>query len=326
MSRLPLPSPRPSRPLFRRAAKALAGLALSLGGLLAGCAPHAGAGLPDARSAVPPSPAARLALSGAGIGPRFTLALAPEAATTSDVPLLGATSAARSEPAVRMWTDWQGEPVPGWLRSKRAHEARLPVVQGLFGKAGVAFPPAQIAFVAYKAEKQLEVWAAAEKGGTATKIATYGICAASGVLGPKRFEGDRQVPEGFYVLQYGWAESNYHLEMKVSYPSMVDRVLGPKNRPLGGEIMIHGACASIGCLAMGDERAEELWVMMKAMGDAQVRVHIYPSRDLDGLLADPDRAAHHAFWRNLKEGRDLFEREHRIPDVKADWHGVYMFE
>jgi murein L,D-transpeptidase YafK len=202
----------------------------------------------------------------------------------------------------------------------------LPVVKELFEKAGVAFPPAQIAFVAYKQEKELEVWASSEDGGKAERIATYGICAASGVPGPKRFEGDHQVPEGYYVLQYGWAESNYHLEMKVSYPNMVDKVLGPKDRPLGGEIMIHGDCASIGCLAMGDERVEELWVMMKAKGDAQVKVHIYPSRDMDALLEDPNYASHHAFWQNLKEGRDRFERERRIFGVKADWHGVYMYE
>jgi hypothetical protein len=132
------------------------------------------------------------------------------------------------------------------------------------------------------------LWAAAEKGGRAEKVATYGICAASGVLGPKRYEGDYQVPEGYYVLSYGWAESNFHLEMKVSYPNLVDKVLGPKNRSLGGEIMIHGSCGSIGCMAMGDERAEELWVMMKAMGDAQVKVFIYPGRDMKGLLDAAD--------------------------------------
>lgn len=282
---------------------------------LAGCKAQAVADYPSS----PASPALSVEQL-PSFGPR--LALAPEV-VTSDVPFL---QAAPSEPPVRMWTDWQGEALPGYLRSKRAHEARLPVVEELYSKAGVAFPPAQMAFVAYKAENQLEVWASAEKGGPAKKIATYGICAASGRLGPKRYEGDRQVPEGFYVIQYGWAESNYHLEMKVSYPNMVDKVLGPKDRPLGGEIMIHGACASIGCMAMGDERAEELWVMMKAMGDARVLVHIYPSRDMDALLADPQYEAHHSFWRNLKEGKDLFERERRIPAVKADWHGVYMFE
>jgi hypothetical protein len=230
-------------------------------------------------------------------------------------------------PKVRMWTDWSADrALPGILRSRRAQESRLPVVKELFARAGVAFPPAQLAFVAYKDEKELEVWASSEEGGRAERIATYGICAASGLLGPKRFEGDRQVPEGHYVLQYGWAESNYHLEMKVSYPNMVDKVLGPKDRPLGGEIMIHGDCASIGCLAMGDERVEELWVMMKAKGDARVKVQIYPSRDMDALLGDRKYAPYHAFWRNLKEGRDLFENERRFISVKADWHGVYMYE
>ena len=92
----------------------------------------------------------------------------------------------------------------------------------------MAFPPAELAFVAYKQEGSSKVWASSEDGGEARRVATYGICAASGGPGPKRFEGDRQVPEGYYVLQYGWAESNYHLEMKVSYPNMVDKVLGPK--------------------------------------------------------------------------------------------------
>lgn len=286
---------------------------------VAGCHPQAGASHPEtpAFQALASPPLLRRE------APRLAAltALAPEASPTPS-----ALDAPAAAPTIRMWTEWDGEPVPGYLRSQRAMDARLPVVKGLFEAAGVPFPPAQIAMVAYKSENELEVWASAEKGGRAEKIATYGICAASGGLGPKRYEGDRQVPEGYYVLSYGWAESNYHLEMKVSYPNMVDKVLGPKNRPLGGEIMIHGACASIGCLAMGDERAEELWVMMKTMGDAQVKVFIYPGRDMKALLADPQHAAHRSFWQNLEEGRDLFLRERRIIGVKADWRGVYMYE
>ena len=90
--------------------------------------------------------------------------------------------------------------------------------------------------------------------------------------------------------------------------------------------MIHGDCASIGCLAMGDERVEELWVMMKAKGDARVKVDIYPARDMDALLRDPAHAAHHAFWQNLKEGRDRLEERRRIPRVSADWRGIYTYE
>src|SRR5262249_55955952 len=130
-----------------------------------------------------------------------------------------AEDAAVQKDPIRMWTDWEADrSMAGIFRSQQAQEKRLPVVKELFAKANVAFPPAQVAVVAYKQEKELEVGASSEEGGKAELVATYGICAASGGLGPKRFEGDRQVPEGYYVLQYGWAESNYHLEMKVSYP------------------------------------------------------------------------------------------------------------
>jgi hypothetical protein len=281
---------------------------------LVACRPAAQADVPETPFTTVPSAFPARAIAPSWLG---SIVEPAEAAQPAGAP---------AHPPIRMWTEWDGEPVPGDLRSKRAQEARLPIVQQLFHDASVPFPPAEIAFRVFKQEKQLEVWASAEKGGRAAHIATYGICAASGTLGPKRYEGDHQVPEGYYVIQYGWAESNYHLEMKVSYPNLVDKVLGPKNRPLGGEIMIHGACASIGCMATGDERAEELWVMMKTMGDGQVKVHIYPSRDMDALLRDPAHARHHAFWQNVKEGLDLFEREHRIPTVKSDWRGVYMYE
>lgn len=306
-------NPLPGR-LFRPFSLAAAALAAVLA--VTGC---------SSRAADPPvTPASRA--STRPLLPRETSHLAALTAAPPSAPSPALLDAPAAAPAIRMWTEWDGEPLPGYLRTQRAHENRLPVVKELFEAAGVPFPPAQIAMVAYKSENQLEVWASAEQGGRAEKIATYGICAASGDLGPKRYEGDMQVPEGYYVLSYGWAESNFHLEMRVSYPNMVDKVLGPKNRPLGGDIMIHGACASIGCLAMGDERAEELWVMMKTMGDAKVKVFIYPGRDMSALLADPRYAAHHSFWRNLEEGRDLFLREHRIIGVKADWHGVYMYE
>ncbi len=312
-----LPSPR----RFVQALSFVAGLALA-SSLGAGCQPQAGADYPQAPLAAGLTPPTRLPVSGPLLAFGATEAAPPVPASPFVAP------APKVDPSaeLRNFTEWEADrSLPGIVRSQRAQEARLPVVKGLFAKAGVTYPPAQLAFVAYKSEGQLEVWASSEDGGEAKRVATYGVCAASGGLGPKRYEGDRQVPEGYYVIQYGWAESAYHLEMKVSYPNMVDKVLGPKNRPLGGEIMIHGDCASIGCLAMGDERDEELWTMMKAMGDARVKVHIYPGRDMDALLQDPKYEAHRSFWQNLKEGHDRFERERRIFAVKADWHGVYTF-
>jgi L,D-transpeptidase catalytic domain len=303
------------QPLLDRAARicSLSAAAAAALAALTGCQPQLDADYPE--------PAFFPAISSVRLPQIQPLSFAP-AAEPEPAPV-----AAAEVPAVRMWTEWSADrALPGILRSQRAQQSRLPIVKEMFAKAGVAFPPAQLAFVAYKDEKQLEVWASSEEGGKAERIATYGICAASGGLGPKRFEGDHQVPEGHYVLQYGWAESNYHLEMKVSYPNMVDKVLGPKDRSLGGEIMIHGDCASIGCLAMSDERVEELWVMMKSKGDARVKVQIYPARDMDALLNSPEYASHHAFWRNLKEGKDRFDKGGRFFAVKADWHGVYMYE
>jgi murein L,D-transpeptidase YafK len=211
-------------------------------------------------------------------------------------------------------------------RVKNAQATRRAVVEKLFGDAGVAFPPAELLFRAFKKERELEVWAASQKGGAMTRISTYEICTISGDVGPKRREGDMQVPEGFYTIQYYWPVSNYHLEMKVGYPNASDRVFGGKAP--GGDIMIHGNCASIGCIAMGDERVEELWVMGTAIHSTtnRVHVHIFPARDMTPLLSANNYATHRAFWMNIKEGLDLFEQSRRLPTIAVDWRGRYSFQ
>jgi murein L,D-transpeptidase YafK len=215
-------------------------------------------------------------------------------------------------------------------RAQRAVEARTPVVKGLFAAAGVRFPPEQMLFRAFKQEHELEVWAGAEAGGPLTRIAVYEICGLSGDLGPKRREGDGQVPEGFYKIHYLWPNSSYfHLEMKVGYPNDLDRHLSEKvPEGPGGDIMIHGTCASIGCLAVSDERVEELWTMASAVhvGERRVHVHIFPARDMAALLRDPAYAPHHRFWANLQEGYERFEKDHRLFRVTADWHARYLFD
>ena len=213
-------------------------------------------------------------------------------------------------------------------RDANAKATRTSTVQALFADAGVVFPPAELLFRTFKREKELEVWAASEKGGAMTLVATYEVCRMSGDLGPKRGQGDMQVPEGFYTIQYYWYVSNYHLEMKVGYPNASDKVLGAKDP--GGDIMIHGSCVSIGCIAMGDERVEELWVMAKAVhsdvpGGRRVSVHIFPSRDMKALLGDKRYERHWPFWTNIKDGLDRFEQTRRLSAVSVDWRGRYTF-
>jgi hypothetical protein len=229
-------------------------------------------------------------------------------------------------PAVRAFTSWYGGEIPFAERPAKAVAARSGVVKELYAKAGVTFPPASLLLRAFKSERELEVWASSQKNEPLTHVTTYRICTLSGELGPKRSEGDAQVPEGFYTLDYLWANSAYHLEMKVGYPNASDKVLG--GRQPGSAIMIHGACASIGCLAMSDERIEELWVMAAPVieGGAKVHVHIFPARDFKGLFGDPTRSKHFPFWTNLKEGLDAFERTHKLPVVGVHWDGKYTFK
>lgn len=208
-------------------------------------------------------------------------------------------------------------------RVRGAHEAKDAVVRQLFADAGLQFPPKQMLLRAFKKEHELEVWASDRKQGPLKLVANYKICALSGVLGPKKAEGDFQVPEGFYTLNLFNRSSSYHLSMRISYPNRRDRKLGYT----GSAIMIHGDCVSIGCLAMSDERIEELWVMATATHDQQqkVHVHMFPQRDLDKLLAEAPNAGLKAFWQNLKQGKELFEKDFTIPTVSSNAEGVYEF-
>ena len=201
------------------------------------------------------------------------------------------------------------------------------VVKKLFADAGVEYPPRQLLLRVFKNENILEVWAASSRHESLSHVATYEICSQSGDLGPKRREGDGQVPEGFYHLDYYNSQSSYYLSMRVNYPNGSDRILSDQKSP-GSDIMIHGNCVSIGCLAMSDERIQELWVMTHSLrkGSGEVYVHIFPSSDFAALLADEGLLQHHAFWRNLKEGHDYFEQDRRLPKVSVESTGLYLFQ
>ena len=226
----------------------------------------------------------------------------------------------------RQATRWTAPDELGGLERVRLAKAeKLAAVEAMFRDRGVPFPPAELLFRTFKEERELEVWASADAGAAMTHVATYEVCAMSGGPGPKRAEGDRQVPEGFYRIAYFWPESAYHLSANVGYPNASDKILGGP-RP-GGEIMIHGRCASIGCIAVTDERIQELYVMSAPLLDRgeRVHVHIFPARDVGGLLAREEYAQHRRFWENLREGMTLFDADHRIPAVSVDWQGRYVF-
>jgi hypothetical protein len=126
---------------------------------------------------------------------------------------------------------------------------------------GIDWPPRRVRMLAFKRERMLEVWGANVDGPFA-HLASFPILAASGDLGPKKREGDRQVPEGFYRLPLLNPMSSFHLSILVDYPNEEDNAHSTVPRSdMGGEIYIHGNAVSIGCLAMGDEAIEKIFCL-----------------------------------------------------------------
>lgn len=147
----------------------------------------------------------------------------------------------------------------------------------LFAESGVQYPPAEIVFIALKTERLFEVYAN-NSGEKFKKICTYPILAASGKIGPKLQEGDKQVPEGIYAIESMNPNSLYHLSMKISYPNEFDQknALSEKRSNLGGDIMIHGNQVSIGCIALGDEASEDLFILTAKTGREKIKVIVSP--------------------------------------------------
>ncbi|RKF17542.1 hypothetical protein DBZ36_13415 [Alginatibacterium sediminis] len=145
-----------------------------------------------------------------------------------------------------------------------------------FVKADVDYPPKRVMMLASKQEQRLELWA--DSGEGFKKIHTYAILHASGVSGPKLVEGDLQVPEGLYDITALNPNSNFHLSMKINYPNDFDKMMARQDgrHSPGSNIFIHGKASSKGCLAMGDQAIEDLFILAERTGIENIKVAIAP--------------------------------------------------
>ncbi len=169
----------------------------------------------------------------------------------------------------------------------------------------------------FKQSSELEVWMQRHDG-TWLLVRTWPICAWSGELGPKLREGDLQTPEGFYYITPGRMNPNsqWHLAMNIGYPNAYDREHGRT----GSFIMIHGVCGSSGCLAMTNEGIEPIYTLVEAAlnaGQNIVRVHIFPFRMSDEVLASASGSRWESFWLNLHQGYRFFEEHGAPPNVEV---------
>jgi murein L,D-transpeptidase YafK len=115
------------------------------------------------------------------------------------------------------------------------------------------------------------------------------ILAASGLPGPKLRQGDGQVPEGIYAVPALNPNSRFHLSIMLDYPNAYDVAVAEAEgrTDLGGEIFIHGGAASIGCLAIGDDAIERLFVLVADVGIENVAVIVAPHDPRGGIGLDP---------------------------------------
>jgi murein L,D-transpeptidase YafK len=167
----------------------------------------------------------------------------------------------------------------------------------------------------FKAESELEVWKAKDDG-RFYLFKTYPICSYSGGLGPKVSQGDRQAPEGFYLVSQEQMNPNskYHLSFNMGFPNAYDRAYGRT----GQDIMVHGDCTSAGCYAMTDGVVEEIFILAyQALqgGQQAFQIQAYPFRMTAANMTAHKNSEWYDFWKNLKEGYDYFEVAHLPPRV-----------
>ena len=157
----------------------------------------------------------------------------------------------------------------------------------------------------FKQSRELELYVRGQSGFELYR--TYPICDMSGTLGPKRFEGDYQAPEGFYSVaaERLHPHSDFHLAFNLGYPNAFDRAAGRT----GSNIMIHGGCASNGCFAMTDYYMEQIYLLAEAAlqaGQQAIGVEIYPFRMTEANLLAHGSSRWADFWRSLKPAHDHF--------------------
>ncbi len=202
-------------------------------------------------------------------------------------------------------------------------------LQTLAKKAGLPYPIPRIHFRAIKDERLLEVWGSKGRGEKYVLVKSYPVQAQSGTLGPKRKEGDKQVPEGLYVIDRFNPRSSFYLSLGINYPNTSDLILGDPKKP-GLDIFIHGKAVSIGCLAMGDPAIEEIYLLAlnaKNAGQTRIRADFYPFRMTSARLRSEEKKwpKLSSFWRNLAPFWQKFEAEKVPARFTIDNSGRYVF-
>ena len=217
-------------------------------------------------------------------------------------------------------------------RPSEALQRKADTLRKQFEAKKLAWPAKYLYIRSFKYDSQLEVWVKNDVKEQFQLFKTYKVCALAGTLGPKRMEGDYQVPEGFYYINQFNPKSNYYLSLGINYPNVSDKVLSDSLRP-GSEIFIHGSCVTVGCIPIRDEQIDELYILAayaKDQGQDFIPVHIFPVRFnveksvkyLDNLTKDDQTLK--KFADRMEDAFDYFDKYKQLPVVMIGDKGQYI--
>jgi murein L,D-transpeptidase YafK len=201
-----------------------------------------------------------------------------------------------------------------------------------FAAKQIEWPAKYVYIRSFKYDSEMEVWVKSKITDEFKLFKTYKVCALAGTLGPKRIEGDYQVPEGFYYINEFKPNSTYHLSLGLNYPNAADRILADSLQP-GGDIYIHGSCVTQGCIPITNPQIEELYILTthaKNNGQDFIPVHIFPVRFnnpksmayLERLMRDDSELRD--FEKTMKQAYDFFDVTKQIPVVGVTTKGEYV--
>ena len=219
-----------------------------------------------------------------------------------------------------------------FTRPGEAMQKKADTLQKQFDAKKIKWPARYLYIRSFKYDSQLEVWVKNEKKDQFQLFKTYKVCALAGSLGPKRMEGDYQVPEGFYYINEFNPKSNYYLSLGLNYPNVSDKILSDSLKP-GSEIYIHGSCVTVGCIPIRDEQIDELYILAayaKDQGQDFIPVHVFPVRFnveksvkfLDNITKDDPVLK--KFAARMEDAFDYFDKYRQLPVVMIDTKGQYL--
>lgn len=212
-----------------------------------------------------------------------------------------------------------------------AFDRKVDTLKKQFDALGLQWPARQIYIRSFKYDSQLEVWVRNNTSEPFRLFKSYAVCALAGTMGPKRINGDYQVPEGFYYINAFKPNSAYHMSLGLNYPNASDKIISNGTDP-GGDIYIHGSCVTVGCIPIQDSQIEDVYILAmsaKSNGQDFIPVHIFPVRFNNAKSmayfdkTTKDQPDVQQFAVKLKEVYDYFEKEKKLPVISIDTKGSY---